>query len=77
MDGFPGHGLRAHRQRVVEADELGRILGKGDAMALHGGPVAAGDRSGEGGGAALRPVGRRAQNDGGEQLTRILDTDPG
>jgi hypothetical protein len=39
MHGFPGHCLRAHRQGVVEADELRRALGKGDAMALNRGVV--------------------------------------
>ena len=68
MHGFPGHGLRAHRQGVVEADELRRALGKGHAMALNRGVVPAGDRPGEGGWAALRPVRRRAQDERCEQF---------
>jgi hypothetical protein len=66
VDGFPGHCLRTHCERVVEADELGRALGEGDAMALHRGAIAAGDRPGEGVGTALSPVRRGAEDQRGE-----------
>ena len=63
-------------ERLVEVGELRGGLAKRLQMPLDRRLVAAGDRTGERAGAALRPVGGGAQDERREQLAGVLDPGP-